>query len=95
MIDINAAVERATAEMQKTFYEEVVRQALIEAITDIERKHARTQSDTLANPNALFLHNFYRRRAGLDRLRIDDLPAWDSLKRDYETRPYPLTPRTK
>lgn len=55
---------------------EIERQSLLIIIEEIEKDHFRTNEDTGANLNALLIWNIIRGKAGLPRLRKDDLPAY-------------------
>ena len=67
---------------------------LIEFIADFESRFMRTESDTTANPNALFVWNIIRERAGLPRLnRVDLTCACEYSESPVLERPYPVMPR--
>lgn len=52
-------------------------------IKQIEESHFRTNEDTGANSNALFIWNLVRQHIGLHILRLDDLPAYCSAHGKY------------
>lgn len=49
-------------------------------IARVESAHFRSQHDTGATAHALFIWNLVRAAAGLEELRICDLPTWDGVK---------------
>jgi hypothetical protein len=86
-----AALERQLAD-ERTAHTE-----LLAFITDQERRHFRTEHDTGANTNALFLHNQLRKLAGLPELQVSDLTSaeeyTDRTRDAISEREYPLMPR--
>lgn len=52
-------------------------------IKETEKAHFRTDSDTGANPNALFIWNLLRKWAELPQLKKEDLPAYCSTHEKY------------
>lgn len=52
-------------------------------IKDVESKYFRTNTDTGANDNALFIWNRVRNHVGLKNLVKTDLPAWCVTHKKY------------
>lgn len=63
-------------------------QTLLEFIKDQEERNFRTEHDTGANPNALFIWNMVRRLAGLPDLKRTDLPAYCEICEEYHQYPH-------
>jgi hypothetical protein len=54
-----------------------------EFIKRVEAGHFRTNQDTGANANALFIWNLVRKEAGLEPLSVKDLPAFCAVHQKY------------
>ena len=52
-------------------------------VEKIERAHFRTDEDTGANLNALFIWNLVRKELGLDNLQKSDLPSYCNICDNY------------
>jgi hypothetical protein len=52
-------------------------------IETVEYNHFRTNIDTGANPNALFIWNIVRNHVGLPVLHVNDLAAWCFTHKKY------------
>lgn len=60
--------------------------ALQDIIAEIERSFFRTQADVGAHPHVMMVHNVLRGKVGLEPLRYEDLPYWDSPAGKYQMR---------
>ena len=67
---------------------------LLEFIKSVEERDFRTESDTGANSNALYIWNHVRRLAGLPDIEKSDLPAWCVKCRKYHQYPHERKPVT-
>lgn len=67
---------------------------LLSFIKDVEEAHFRTEHDTGANRNALFIWSLVRRLAGLPDLALTDLPAWCVACKKYHQYPHERKPVT-
>lgn len=54
-----------------------------EFVKQVETAHFRTDQDTGATLNSLFIWNMVRNHVGLPRLQLTDLPAWCTVHRKY------------
>lgn len=62
-------------------------ETLNEFIDRVETAHFRTDCDTGANKNALFIWNMVREHAGKSRLRKTDLRTYCAICKKYHHRP--------
>lgn len=56
---------------------------LIEAIKTVERAHFRTIHDSGAEPHAMLVMNAFRLFAGMESIKLEDLPAWNVERKAY------------
>lgn len=56
---------------------------ILDFISDFEKSHFRSETDTGANPSAMMLWNMVRFRAGLEGITEDDLPKYDGVTTKY------------
>ncbi len=61
--------------------------SLLSFIKSVEDNHFRTDTDTGANLNALFIWNRIREYAGLEPLRLEDLPSYCKVCDNYHVYP--------
>jgi hypothetical protein len=61
---------------------------LLRFIADVEGRDFRTEHDTGANFNALYIWNHVRRLAGLEPLKKTDLPAFCVTCEKYHHKPH-------
>lgn len=63
-------------------------EVLLKFIADVEGRDFRTEQDTGATMNAIYVWNHVRRLAGLEPLRLQDLPAWCVTCIKYHVNPH-------
>lgn len=67
-------------------------ETLLEFIKDQENRNFRTNQDSGATWNALFIWNAVRRLAGLPDLEMDHLPAYCVTCKEYHVNPHERLP---